>query len=62
MKNFKFNGKLYGINITYYENGKILRKCYYKNDTIQGEYFLYYENGKIWFKLNKKKIEIKSVK
>ncbi len=31
MKNFKFNGKLYGINIRYYSSGNIYIKCYYKN-------------------------------
>jgi hypothetical protein len=35
MKNFKFNGKLYGIYIDYHEN--CLIKCYYKNDKREGD-------------------------
>ncbi len=61
MKNFKFNGKLYGINIIYYVDWEIFYKCYYKNDKLEGEFISYYENGKIWYKCyfkNGKKIEI----
>jgi antitoxin component YwqK of YwqJK toxin-antitoxin module len=51
MKNFKFNEKLYGINIIYYKSksGEISIKCCYKNGKREGEY-IYYENGNIWYK------------
>ncbi len=51
MKNFKFNEKLYGINIRYYWSGNILIKCYYKNGLLNGEYIYYYYDGKISGKL-----------
>ncbi len=46
MKNFKFNGKIYGIYIDYRKNGNIFEKGYYKNNK---RYFItyYYENGNI---------------
>jgi antitoxin component YwqK of YwqJK toxin-antitoxin module len=49
MKNFKFNGNLYGLNIRYSWNGDIMEKCYYKNNKREGEY-KYYKNCKIWDK------------
>ncbi len=53
MKNFKFNGKLYGINIEYYEHvcGTILSKRYYQNNLLNGvntQY--YYSSGNIHIK------------
>jgi antitoxin component YwqK of YwqJK toxin-antitoxin module len=44
MKNFEFNGKLYGIFIEYYDhiNGKILSKLYYQNNLLNGVNTLYY--------------------
>jgi antitoxin component YwqK of YwqJK toxin-antitoxin module len=47
MKNFKFNGKLYGINIRYYENDKIWKKFYCKNGILIGLYFQYHINSNI---------------
>jgi antitoxin component YwqK of YwqJK toxin-antitoxin module len=44
MKNFKFNGKFYGINITYYENGKLVSVI---NDKRKEGYIKYYVNGNI---------------
>jgi antitoxin component YwqK of YwqJK toxin-antitoxin module len=53
MKNFRFNGKLYGINIRYYNNDNcsIMDKSYYKNNKREGEYiYYYYPSGKIVYK------------
>jgi antitoxin component YwqK of YwqJK toxin-antitoxin module len=50
IKKCKFNKKLYGINIRYYENGKNVNKCYFKNDKIEGKFIyrkkIYFIEGK----------------
>ncbi len=50
MKNFEFNGKLYGLYIIYFWNGNIMKKCYYKDNKLEGEYILYYESGNLYYK------------
>ncbi len=44
MKNYKFNEKLYGKYIEYF-NGNIYIICNYKNDKREGEYISYYKSG-----------------
>ena len=39
------DGKLYGINIHYYDNGRQKSVSNYKNDNLDGEYLFYNKNG-----------------
>jgi antitoxin component YwqK of YwqJK toxin-antitoxin module len=61
MKNFKFNGKLYGINIRYFLSGRIIKfKCYYinykKNEIKSVNKFIFISYNKMKnFKFNNKR-------
>lgn len=39
-----------GEFISYWRNGQIWEKCYYKNGKLDGEYIEYYYNGQIGIK------------
>tara|TARA_Y100000994_G_scaffold159072_1_gene130365 strand:+ start:181 stop:1131 length:951 start_codon:yes stop_codon:yes gene_type:complete len=46
------NGKKVGLWRTYYDNGQLSVKEFYKNDKLDGEYIEYFLNGRIKLKTN----------
>jgi len=52
VKSYYKDGKLHGESITFYPNGRILKKISYKNGKLHGERILYYEHGQVKDKVN----------
>jgi len=40
-------GKRHGLFIDYYMNGRVQKKCYYKNGIYDGAFITFYENGEL---------------